>query len=532
MFRFTFYRIPFMRGGTRVPALAAGSPAVSALEKYKKAEVVTRLQFSETQAQAVINNGDTLADSGANYMRVARTTSETVGDYSTDTAAAFYWVDDIQLLAAAEGATPAALVSFTPDPWLTDFYASESAPTVHGRIAQTTYTSDALESEIRTVDAEPVGFGAAPPTVWGYLENGGTGNFYSPVATGANYRVCVTCASENGEIFGYESLEVYDRNNVLKTALQVSRIASVKVQNPPQTYNLSVLKIYILPQSATPNIGEDKADLYGTDGLPLPVTMYPMVPATDLRGGSGSATVTEPETPFKPLFAPQVRKFLCTPKRAIELKTINFIGGGSTKGYAVVARLFVRYSRESMSDALQIMVIVNGELVDVSDDFTVDFAVNEELLRQSQQKELYALQAISNALGAAGGVVGGLSSGNYFGAVQAAAGGISGLVSPRAAARTPATVKGDGSASIAVGQCGLLSLVLYDDYGNAETIAASVEKYGYVFENAPRLDFDTRPPAGNYYQFATVEVSGTTGGQLSQLEIADAFRRGVRLVEL
>ena len=277
-----------MRGGTRVPALAAGVAAVSALEKYKKAEVVTRLQFSETQAQVVINNGDVIADSGANYMRVARTTSETVGDYSTDTAAAFYWVDDIQLLAAAEGATPAALVSFTPDPWLTDFFAPEAAPTVHGRIAQTTYTNAALEAEARTVDVEPVGFNAAPPNVWGYLENGGAQDWYSYAATEAKYRVCVTCISENREIFGYESLDVYDRDSVLPAALEVSRIASVKVQNPPQTYNLSVLKIYILPQNATPGTGKDKADLYATDTLPLSVTMYPMVPAADLRGGVGA----------------------------------------------------------------------------------------------------------------------------------------------------------------------------------------------------------------------------------------------------
>lgn len=518
-----------MRNGTRVPALAAGATAVSALEKYKKTEIVTALQFSETQAQAVINNGDAIADSGANYMRVARTTSETVGDYSTDTAAAFYWVDDIQLLAAAEGRTPAALVSFTPDPWLTDFFAPEASPTVRGRLAQTTFENSLIINEVRTCNIRQVGIDPTKKTE--YFDGGACPERFYPASNLDKFRVLATYASENGEIFGFMTHIDKLKHDILDVALDMSRVAKVHQGDAvavPQDFALSPLKIYILPSywcEGLENETDTDFDLFFGGGLSVGTAG---ISVRRIKAG------TAPDPPFEISLArrrfdpKRQRAFIGTPKRIVEVQTCP---SGLSNDHVTFGGIFVQYSNGSMSDALQITMYINGEFQDISDDFTIDFAVNEASLRQAQQKEFFALNAISNVVGAVGGAVGGFASGNYFGAIQSIVGGVQGLMQPAAERRQPATLRGDGNVAIAVTTEGILQGWIVSNETNTESIDAYISEYGYTLENAPFVEFSDIA-INNFYMFAAVDIVGTTGGQLSQLEIADAFRRGVRLVEL
>lgn len=537
MFRFTFYQIPFMRNGTRVPALAAGVTAVSALEKYKKTEIVTRLQFSETQAQAVINNGDAIADSGANYMRVARTTSETVGDYSTDTAAAFYWVDDIQLLAAAEGRTPAALVSFTPDPWLTDFFAPEASPTVRGRLAQTTKKDGTTNNEPKESAIDPVTSYTDNPfaEIRPFLDLEGQ----SDPPQGVGYRICGIFSAENSQIVTFFTSDVFDRAGVSRAVWEMGCVNRVSMDFGAgvvqQDVNLSVSRLYVIPAVwvDSPPSAEEYIDLQ---------TGWSTVSAYKAKNGAiGSIygynaeifTVDETTTfgGGKEWLKPSTRAYVCTPKRQIELR--EPLGVTRTDGLGALFWIRCECAANFHGAAsLSILMFINGEWIDVSSDFEADFAVNEEAVKQSQNKSLYALQSITNVIGAVGGAIGGVKSGNYFGAVQAVAGGINGLAEQRAARRQPAAItNAGGTVCDFIERVGLLYIAIIRAQ-NETQLAEYAEEYGYILTNEPLVQYGGADLVGEFARFAEVDVTGTTGGQLSQLEIADAFRRGVRLVEL
>lgn len=524
MFRFAFYQIPFMRNGTSVPALAAGTTAVSALEKYKKIEIVTPLQFSETQAQVVINNGDAIADSGANYMRVARTTSQAIGDYSTDAAEAFYWVDDVQLLAAAEGATPAAVVTFSPDVWLTDFYSKDSTPAVNGRILQTSLNSQVLKDEPRRLDIEG-GAQSGDPFVLPYLELGAPSN---PAEADLGYVVFATFINEFGGIVGvrtYQSYSIDDTRNVL---YQFSHVTQIWSLNDTLKENVQLVNLYALPELDYPAVDNtSQIKLITESDTQISYECAFMKGVNVIAPKTLNITVSE--STAKRL-GQAYRKFLLTPKKIIELKNLKFEKNESGEYTANVLAFRASYANRSQSDSMQILLFVNNEIVDVSDDFMVDFAVNEERLKQSQNKQLYALQSISSAIAAIGGAVGGFASGNYFGATQAIIGGVENIASRQAALKQPAHIRCDGNAAVAIASTGLFSIVSFDNVANNDSMEEYLQNYGYTYDNAPPFTF---PGEQNvYYKFQSVEVSGITGGQYSAHEIAQAFLRGVRLKTL
>ena len=49
MYRFVFFKIPFMRGGYRVPACTPLAKPILFMSKFRVAEAVTDLAFAETQ---------------------------------------------------------------------------------------------------------------------------------------------------------------------------------------------------------------------------------------------------------------------------------------------------------------------------------------------------------------------------------------------------------------------------------------------------------------------------------------------------
>ena len=91
MYRIVFFKIPFMRGGYRVPVCPVINAPITYMGAWKVAEVVTDLAFAETQREIIVD-GDTAtaADDGmANYVYIAQTTNSTVGVYTDDVRGAY-----------------------------------------------------------------------------------------------------------------------------------------------------------------------------------------------------------------------------------------------------------------------------------------------------------------------------------------------------------------------------------------------------------------------------------------------------------
>ena len=508
-----------MRGGYRVPATPFGDNPIAHMSTYKIAEIVTDLAFAETQREIVVN-GDTAVtiDNGAaNYVYIAQTGTSTIGVYANDVRPAYYWVDDLQFVGVSDG-TPAAIVTISPDVWLTDFFPN--TPTVRGRLAQSTIL---MAGEPRTPLVAPV-FDQR----FIVQTNALTGNSFWVVGVFTDAR---------GGIQSY----AIDANN-MATAKQwaqamggAAKITITVPSAPAQDIEISCIRVYIIPDDfATTTNGERIVNTSTNTGYLITsangvkIDVYPFATI----GGVGLKrvhNVTFP--PALPTFTSlSSRAWICTPARFVELNEMRGISWNNSKPLA--ASFFISAS-SSGDDGIKIYMQVGTEFIDVSDDFLADFATNAQSVQQAQQKQLVALQAITGVIGAAGGVAGGVASGNYFGAVQSIAGGVQSIAGLGQARRTPAQMRGNGGVAAFYGFANTLVLLIGmgTPVNNAE-IADVENEFGWQYDNAPLKTYNANIPTDNYYRFSDVVVENVTGGTAAAEEIATAFATGVRLVSL
>ena len=520
MYRIVFFKIPFMRGGYRVPACPFGDKPITHMAAYKVAEVVTDLAFAETQREIVVD-GDTAiaADDGmANYAYIAQTNNSTIGNYNNDVRPAYYWVDDLQFVGVQGNDTPAAVVTISPDVWLTDFFSSQ--PIVQGRLAQST-----------------VLFGESPrtPIVAPVFDQ--RFNYQANALTGNGFLVVGVFTDARGGIQAY-AVDAYNMALAEQWVQAIGGAAKITItvpSAPAQDIEISCIRVYIIPDDfATTTDGESivktsTATKYLiTSANDVKIDVYPFA----TLGGVGLKRVHDVTLPVAGNFRDLNSKaWICTPARFVEL---NEMRGISWDGATPLAASFFISASSGGDDGIKIYMQVGTEFIDVSDDFAADFATNTQAVQQAQQKQLIALQAITGVIGAAGGAVGGLASGNYFGAVQSIAGGVETVAGLGQAKRTPAQMRGNGGVAAFYGFTNTLVLLLsLGTPANSDEISAVEAEYGWQYDNAPCMNFNAGGMALDaYYRFADVAVSNMTGGQGAQQEVANALAAGVRFVDI
>ena len=532
MYRIVFFKIPFMRRGYRVPACPFGDSPITHMAGYKVTEVVTDFAFAETQREIVVNGDTAIAiDNGAaNYAYIAQTNSEAIGVYTNDRRPAYYWVEDLQFVGVQGNDTPAAVVTISPDVWLTDFFPN--MPTVRGRLAQSTKL---MAGEPRTPLVAPV-YDTAQLLQYDALVPNGTAGFYT----------IGVFSTERGTIIQFIMLGATftdAQNNifVLSDAASYTQYLNGK---PGITVNISCIRIYVLP-------GEF---LTTTDGTPLVDTgagsrweiriktaqsqteynVWDFIDSADLDG-VGLRRVKNVNTPSAAglvLNDINCRSWIVTPGRFVELSAQRGIKTPSGADPTLAA--FFISAKGNGDDGIKIYLQVGEEFIDVSDDFVADIAPNETAVQQAQQKQLIALQAITGVIGAAGGFAGGVASGNYYGAVQAAAGGIETIAGISAERRRPPQMKSNGGVTAFYGFAKTLVLLISTGTPmNSSSVADTEDEFGWKYDNAPFVKYEWPDiDLNNFYRFSDVVVENVTGGTATAMEIAEAFAAGVRLVSL
>lgn len=528
MYRIVFFKIPFMRGGYRVPATPFGDKPIAHMAAYKVAEVVTDLAFAETQREIVVN-GDTAVtiDNGAaNYVYIAQTGTSTIGVYANDVRPAYYWVDDLQFVGVSDG-TPAAIVTISPDVWLTDFFPN--TPTIRGRLAQSTIL---MAREPRTPLVAPVydiSHVKQYDVLWQSQSFFIVGVF--ALAAGAIYTL-------TAQVMGLGAVDA-----VIRAFGGVETITAYNVSDKIFESAASCVRIYMLPKDFTRTtdgvslVADSATDIryvvHAADASVQNVNARGFVLGTDLGGGGlrrvKNVTAPKTATNFNNVNS---RAWVVTPARFVSLDAVRGIEDRS--GALPTLAAFYLSATTIGDDSMHIYMQVGDEFIDVSNDFLVDFAVNEKAVQQAQQKQLVALQAITGVIGAAGGVAGGIASGNYFGAVQAIAGGVETFASLGAAKRTPAQIRGNGGAMGFYAMTNtLVMIVSCETLFNSARVTATEEEYGWQYDNAPFVTYTGAAiHADNFYRFSDVVVENVTGGTAAAEEIATAFATGVRLVSL
>lgn len=528
MYRIVFFKIPFMRGGYRVPVVAEGRIPLAALLSYKIAEVATDLAFAETQREIVID-GDTAetVDAGkANYIYIAQC-ENLASSYNNDVHPAYYWLDDLQFYGVQDGTGSApAVVTISPDVWLTDFCSG--ATTVRGRIAQSTVN-------IATMPRTPV--------IQPYYNIDNTiqiDALPARPATGNNYWVVGIFSANDGGISTYAipagswgTLRLW-----VETMGSAAKITKTPKSGSGQAIskNVNCIKLYILPAAfveyatgmsifSRSSLIENKLESAGG-------VVYDDMYSPSYSAGTGLVKTFTVDfgADSGNFLALNKKSWLATPARFIELSAAKGMLDGAGN-YIAPASVYVSIAG-SGDDGLKLYLQTGEEFIDISDDYAADFAANTAAVQQAQQKQLIALQAITGVIGAVGGAAGGVASGNYFGAVQSIAGGVQSIAQIAAARKSPAQIRGNGGVAsfFAMTQTLLLGISLGNPINLTEFQNAENE-YGWKYDDAPyyndALEYD------NYYRFAEVEIDGDiTGGQNAREEIANALVSGVRLVDI
>lgn len=530
MYRIVFFKIPFMRGGYRVPVCPVINAPITYMGAWKVAEVVTDLAFAETQREIIVDGATAVAadDGKANYVYIAQTTNSAVGVYTDDVRGAYYWVDDLQFVGVQDGSdTPAAVVTISPDVWLTDFCSGYTS--VHGRLAQ---SSLLLAGEPRTPLVAPI-----------Y-------NIDNTIQIDAlparsvhddNYWAIGMFAADNGQILTYAIpasswAEMSMWVNLMGSAAKITQ--TPKAGNAdPLVLNVNCVRIYVLPAAfveyaagmplfAKSTLVENRLEAAGGAEYN---DMY--IPSYSGDGaGLVKTFVVNLGNESDDFLGLNKKAWLVTPARFVELSAAKGMTT-STGNYTPPAAVYISMAGNG-DDGIKLYLQTGGEFIDISDDYIADFAANDAAVRQAQQKQLVALQAITGVIGAAGGIAGGVASGNYFGAVQAAAGGVESIAGLAAARRSPAQIRGNGGvvSFFAMARTLLLAVSLGDPI-NLTRIQKAEAELGWQYDNAPY--YDDVLEYDKYYRFTEVTIDGDmTGGQGAQQEVANALVSGVRLVDI
>lgn len=516
-FRFTFYKIPFMRGGVDVPIVATPGAQVSELEKYFVTEIISEKQFSETQNQIVLANA--AAVNNANYVRIARTTAtQTQLNYDLDTDPAFFWVEDIQIICTTKDTDGprSAIITISPDPWMTDFCDESSAAQLRGRLKQSTKQQ---KGERISPPVEPITYFSK----LNFTDVSGTADADSL------FDVVGVFAEANGGIAifasktGKKRIEADTSNpNITDYVYYFSKSAFWRYAVQPAEGNVAVncIKLLVVPNDWIEWAKQGNDVILTTDSERELNAVQISIESDFQLHFAASINILDD-------FSPKYNYFLITPSRIIRLENTPYVLDPQRTS---VGHIYIGVPSGYSSDGIAIFLDIEGEIIDITDDFLADFAINDQALKQAQQKENTTLSVMTGVIGGVGGVVGGVASGNYFGAIQSALGGASALMAPTVARKTPAAQKGSGNVITAIYGQGILAIASTYQVTNGAQYDVSLSRYGYIYPNKPYIELNSYDDIKeNFYAFEDVEVIGITGGQASAIEIATDLIRGVNL---
>lgn len=361
-------------------------------------------------------------------------------------------------------------------------------------------------------------------------------NYQANALTGDGFWVVGVFTDARGGIQAY-AVDAYNMALAEQWVQAIGGAAKITItvpSAPAQDIEISCIKVYIIPEDFATTTDGDSIVNTST------ATKYLITSANDVKidvypfatlGGVGLKRVHDVTLPVAGNFRNiNSKTWICTPARFVDLSEMRGIAWDSATPLA--ASFFISASSGG-DDGIKIYMQVGTEFIDVSDDFVADFATNTQAVQQAQQKQLIALQAITGVIGAAGGAVGGLASGNYFGAVQSIAGGVETVAGLGQAKRAPAQMRGNGGVAAFYGFTNTLVLLLsLGTPANSDEIILAEDEFGWQYDNAPFKTYMGNMPLGDYYRFAEVDVCNMTGGQGAQQEVANALAAGVRFVDI
>lgn len=495
----------------------------SALNDYKKIEYNITGDF--TPLQNYINVQSFAEVDGCNYVRV-----EVVGEYTK-----YYYIKDIVALSQIERDgryyRPAQVFLYE-DIYLSNFYQATSTgalkkPLISGNLVQCSryeYLQD---------------YNQTPPMPLRFEGSeliNARNQYYN------RFAILVTYTDNDGNI-GHivdDNLDFSDfstRVNILSGLSAIKNTNQIGSELKEFTHNVNLLNMYILPNDWISPFLYDFSGIVksitaiGANNTELDVTFLTGFRYETL--GEGVPVKVATLTPEKPVnsdgyFEDLNRYFLKTANNFI---SIPWKGGKMTESNKPKVDIYIEISNSgTASDTINIFAMIGETLIDISNDFKIDTAVNQAALNISQHKVSTALNVMTGVVGGVGGVVGGIASGNYFGAVAAAAGGVNSITGVFEGLESPAKMNVQGNAAAALGLYGLITILkLYPQ--NNEVVKAEIYRHGYLYPEKPFISASYLINNGAYIKLENAIVNGDFGVDISR-ELQERLAKGVKFMRL
>lgn len=493
-----------------------------------------------------------------NFCRISTTAAEEGSEgtnYDADIDPHYYYVDDVIPLSPSEEdgmVTEPCIVNITEDSWLVDFWqetaAGWSIPRTVGRIGQSTINN---ETAVRGLPCARAFNNKKTYIVTDIGEQ-----------LGDDWRVFITFVTESGRIMYGCNLDdtlpastLYKVINKLSQAAQVIFNGDMFGVSSPVTENISILGIYALPAallgwgteiiapSSVQKSAAFRLELGDTVLLDLGIVGSTAVPV----GGLGADypppwTYTRNPYTITGVNAKYARSYLCTPSHRIEEQGIK-VDKPVDISVQVRVPMWQPYSQSGAAadtavpvgiSSIPVTLWIDGEAIDIGEDFAVPFAVNEQARNNAQFTADKYLGYAADIIGGAGGIVGGIATGNWFGAAQALTSGAAGVVGRASEEHRPATMQSAGGGLImqALPRGGIWEEVT--PASNVDEITALVDVYGWVYPAAPRAQLAAGEiEDGTYIQYAELDAVRGVGVQSTPAqEIAEKLKRGVIFVDV
>lgn len=530
------YNIPFMKDGEEVFLPVAGSAdpygdilGDGALNDYIIFNsYADDMEFIASQSQIIISGSEDDALNNrilsSNYIAITRVKNGEEVKSST----LFYWVDAVERLDTADGYKDASFVfRISKDYFMSSLAPNQNGVTVQGRILQTTQSTGENGDARIPIQPDYTGMTISRQEGWDLGDISAVAACVTPQGSFNMIEIPISMI---------ENIEEFQGLSHRVLAAAVLQMASTIVSYLPATnsplgrVNVNISRVFAIPRrwleffnrSAIASVTFKAA---GTSELSLSGAYFITEKnATDAENYYGYDMV-DTLTAFRSYDITDGTKiYIRTPSRTVELSGNMAIQTNRT------VDIYMTVSRGG-SDLPKIFMVAGGTMIDISEDFTIDFAINEAALWEAQHKTASIMKYISTAMSAAGGVAGGLASQNYFGAVQSAVAGVTGISSMIAERTEPASVTSGGSAANGLIQIGLLGAIEIRAK-NELYIQSMIAQYGYILNSTPRevVNFSSINMRA-FYKMDGVQVYGLqNGGQDAANYIAVRMMQGVRFI--
>lgn len=503
-----------------------GESIYAALQDFKKVEYNTVGDF--TPLQDYINVQSFAEVDGCNYVRV-----EVVGEYTE-----YYYIKDIIALSEIqrEGRyyRPAQVFLYE-DVFLSDYYqvtptGALNKPLVSGNVVQCNQY-DQLTANIQTAPISGVfnKMDIAPARQTYY-------NKFVLLATYAdseNRIAHIVCRGTGDNGLTLADLSTYA--NIFSGLSSIRTTIELGGTQKTTTENVSLLNLYILPYDWVSTWFYDFTKIIksiiaiGIHDTEVDVTYLTGMDFETFGEGAPRLVATLTPEIYRRAGFKDLDKFYL--KTANNFINIPWKGGTPSETNAPTVKIFIEIPDVGTdSDTITITAGIGGNIYDISNDFKLDVAVNQIALNMSQHKVSTALNTLTGVVGAASGVAGGIASGNYFGAVSAAVGGVKSITGLIEGVETPAKMTIQGNASAALDLYGLITILKVSP-DNYDVISAEIYRHGYIYPERPFLSVSHLINNDTFIKLENAVINGSFGVDISR-ELKERFERGIKFIRL